>query len=80
VTVPQIETRLGRKRGQWTAADVADLRVVFSSIQRRETTVDDEFPPERVTAAEIRGEKPVEAAKAGGEKWPEVPPIPGGEP
>lgn len=72
VTVPQIETRLGRKRGQWTAADVADLRVVFSSIQRRETTVDDEFPPERVTAAEIRDEqKPVDVATVEPE-WPDV--------
>lgn len=70
VTVPQIETRLGRKRGQWAAADVADLRVVFSSIQRRETTVDDEFPPERVTAAEIRGEQKPAAAATTEPDWP----------
>jgi hypothetical protein len=53
VTVPQIEYRLARKRGQWTAGDVAELRIVYASMQRRETTVDDEFPPRRVTAAEI---------------------------
>lgn len=58
VTVAQIETRLGRKRGQWTAADVADLGVVFSSIKRGETTAGEEFPAERVTAAEITGQRP----------------------
>lgn len=52
VSATQIETRLGRRRGQWTAADVADLRIVFSSLQRRETAVEEEFP-DRVTAAEI---------------------------
>jgi hypothetical protein len=55
VKVAQIEQRLERKRGQWTAADVADLGVVFRSIERHETSVDDEFPPEPVTAAEITG-------------------------
>jgi hypothetical protein len=52
ISVGQIETRLGRKRGQWTAADLADLKVVMGSIRRRETTVADEFP-DQVTAAEI---------------------------
>ncbi|QDY06132.1 hypothetical protein FJK98_02280 [Micromonospora sp. HM134] len=52
VRVPQIEDRLERKRGQWTAADVADLSVVFQSIRRGELAVDEEFPP-RVTAEEI---------------------------
>jgi hypothetical protein len=81
VTVAQIETRIGRKRGQWTAADVADLRIVFSSIQRRETTVDDEFPPPVVTAAEITGTSkssaPAPASDwvqeaADGQDWPEA--------
>jgi hypothetical protein len=53
VKVPQIETKLGRKRGQWTAADVADLGVVFSSIKRRDVAVEDEFPPAPVTTSEI---------------------------
>jgi hypothetical protein len=81
VTVAQIETRIGRKRGQWTAADVADLRIVFSSIQRRETTVDDEFPPPVVTAAEITGTSKTSAPApasdwvqdaAAGQDWPEA--------
>ncbi|SCL12812.1 hypothetical protein [Micromonospora inyonensis] len=62
VRVPQIEDRLERKRGQWTAADVADLGVVFSSINRGETTAADEFPTARVTAADVTGDQRAEVA------------------
>jgi hypothetical protein len=62
VTVPMIESRLGRPRGQWTAVDVADLQVVFRSIDRRETTVDVEFPPPRLTADDLAGPPPAAAA------------------
>ena len=62
VTEGRIETRLKRPREQWTAADVADLGVVFRSIQRRETSADEQFPPERVTAAEITGTPPASPA------------------
>lgn len=58
VDVRRIETRVGTKRGQWTAADVAELGIVFGSISRGEARVDDEFPAERVTAAEITGTAP----------------------
>jgi len=76
VSQGQIEARLGRKRDQWTAVDVADLGVVFSSIRRRETTVDDEFPAV-VTTAEILAQTtaptPVSpAAEPAGEEWPPV--------
>ena len=57
VSVARIETRIGRPRGQWTAVDVADMLIVFRSIGRGETTADAEFPPERVTAAEITGQQ-----------------------
>ena len=66
VKVPQIEKRLGRSRGQWTAADVADLGVVYRSITQGETTVNDEFPPELVTVAELNGGTP--AVPPGGEQ------------
>jgi hypothetical protein len=80
VAVPRIETRLGRPRGQWTPVDVADLLVVFRSIDRGETTAEVEFPPERVTAADITGTPPVPAsAPAGAEDWPEPAPIPGSD-
>ncbi|GAB3817780.1 hypothetical protein [Micromonospora zhanjiangensis] len=74
VSVGQIETRLGRKRGQWTAVDVADLSVVFASIKRGETTAAEEFPAEPVTAAEITqqpvpGPAPVEPAA---DDWPDT--------
>lgn len=58
VKVPQIEKRIGRPRGQWTAADVADLGVVYRSITQGETTVNDEFPPELVSVAELNGGTP----------------------
>ncbi len=68
VTVAQIEAKLGRKRGLWTAADVADLAVVFSSIKRRDTTVDQEFAPEGLTRAEIQAQAapPVGPSEPGG--------------
>lgn len=63
VTQGQIEARLERKRGQWNAADLADLHVVFSSIKRGEVRAVDEFPPAaRATTAELLGE-PAASAK-----------------
>lgn len=55
VKVGMIESKIGRKRGQWTAADVGDLRIIFSSIRRGEIRAEDEFPQERVTVEEIMG-------------------------
>jgi hypothetical protein len=55
VTVGAIETRVGRKRGQWTAADLAELAVVFGSIVQGDAIAEEEFP-QRVTAAEIAGQ------------------------
>lgn len=83
VTPARIETRLRRPRGQWSAVDVADMRVVIRSIARGETTADAEFPPERVTAAEITGQPPapppapVEVVH-GATDWPEVTDVPDG--
>lgn len=54
VTVDQLERRIGRKRGQWTADDAAQMGIVYGSIQRNELRVEDEFP-QRVTADEITG-------------------------
>lgn len=82
VKVGQIETRLGRPRGQWTAADIADLSVVYSSIKRGEATADSEFPPQRVTAAEVLGTAPGAAAPptpSEDQGRPDVTGIPGSE-
>lgn len=82
VSLGQLEAKVGRKRGQWTAADLADMSVVWSSIKRGETRVDDEFPAEPVTSAEITGapkrqasrqhatDVPVEGPPADAEDWP----------
>ena len=64
VKVAQVEQRLGKQRGLWTAADVADMWVVGRSINRRESTVAEEFPDEPVTAAEITGQRAPASAPA----------------
>lgn len=56
VSVQQLEQKLGRESGRWTEHDVAQLTVIGKSVERGETRLEDEFPPERVTAAEITGQ------------------------
>lgn len=56
VKVEQLETKLGLKRGSWTPGDVAQMGIAFRSIQRGETTKEDEFPQRRVTADELTRE------------------------
>jgi hypothetical protein len=53
VSVDQLEQKTGRAKGKWTEHDLAQLRVVGASLRQGTVTVDDEFPPERVTAEEI---------------------------
>lgn len=60
VKAAQLEDKLGRKRGQWDAGDVATLQVLYMSIQRGEVTLDEEFTQERVTASDFA--KPAEKA------------------
>jgi len=55
VIADQLEQKLGRTRDKWTELDVAQLGVTFKSLQRGEVTKEEEFPPQRVTAAEITG-------------------------
>jgi hypothetical protein len=55
VAVDQLERKIGRKRDQWTAHDVAALGVIAKSIAAGEVTVEDEFPDNKVTVAEIKG-------------------------
>ncbi|MFE9738871.1 hypothetical protein [Streptomyces sp. NPDC006477] len=54
VSEERLEQKLGRKRQQWTGADIAQLLITHKSIQRREISVEEEFPQARVTAAEIK--------------------------
>lgn len=53
VTEAQLEQKLGRKKDQWTGADIAQLLITHKSIDRREITVAEAFPQARVTGAEI---------------------------
>lgn len=55
VVEDQIAEKVGRPRGKWTAQDVADMGILFGSLQRNEISKDEAFPPKRVTAAEITG-------------------------
>jgi hypothetical protein len=58
ITVDQLEQKIGRASGKWTEHDVAQIGVTFKSLDRGEITVDEEFAPKRVTAAEIAKAKP----------------------
>jgi hypothetical protein len=53
VTADQIDQRLGRTRDRWNAQDLAELTVAYQSISRNEVTLDEEFPPHRITVAEV---------------------------
>lgn len=53
VTVDQIDAKLGRNSDKWTNIDLGQLQIIFLSIERGEVTRDEEFPPQRVTAAEV---------------------------
>ncbi|MEH0552526.1 hypothetical protein [Streptomyces sp. B21-101] len=55
VSEVQLEQKLGRKKAQWTGADIAQLLITHKSIQRREIAVDEAFPQARATGAEITG-------------------------
>lgn len=79
VSVAQLEQRSGRSSNDWTARDVAQLGILYTSIQRGELRAEDEFAPERVTAEEITGKPiPVPADAPAGEGWPAAA-QPGGE-
>lgn len=92
IIVDQLETKLGRRAQHWTTLDVVQLGVIFRSITRGEVTKDEEFPPARVTGAEIlAGVNPAPTGDATGgwraptiaeatdDVWPKVTPVPEGE-
>lgn len=49
----QMESKIGRQRGQWTAGDVAQMAILFTSITRDGLDKNEEFPPAKLTAADI---------------------------
>jgi hypothetical protein len=66
ITADRIEARLERPSAKWTEHDVAQLIVIYKSIQRGEITAEDEFPAPRVSTDELTGgktPKPAEPAQ-----------------
>ncbi|MFE0699158.1 hypothetical protein [Streptomyces sp. NPDC058872] len=57
VTADRIEGKFGRLSGKWTEHDVAQLQVIFRSIQQGEISAEEEFPS-RVTLDEITSTQP----------------------
>jgi hypothetical protein len=57
VTEGQLATKLGGKPDTWAEHDVAQLQVIYKSLQRGEISKDEEFPAEsaRITVAELIG-------------------------
>lgn len=63
VRLPQLEDKLGKPEGKWTAGDVATLTVVGQSLAAGEATVEDEFPNTFTRGEDIA--VPVTAVTAG---------------
>lgn len=88
VRVEQLERRVGRPSGKWDEYDLAQLTVIYKSIERGEIRVEDEFGDEPVTADEITEQaaaQPSEYAKAGEQLeeppgWGRPGPAPAGHP
>lgn len=72
VSADRLEQRVGRPRAKWTEHDLATLRVIGASLRQGTVTVEDEFPAERVTLAEI----PAPAPRSGRQTPPEPQPTP----
>lgn len=80
VTVEQLEENRGRPTERWLNLDVAQLQIVYGSINRGEVSVDEEFPQQRVTVAEITRQHaeqgtqqqatPEQQAPTEGGQWP----------
>ena len=67
VKVAQIEAKVGRKRGQWDAGDVAQMQVLYRSIKRGEVSVGEEFPAPTASADDFLkadAEQPAEEGQA----------------
>lgn len=53
ISADQLESKIGYESDLWTSRDVARLGVIYKSIDRGETTADEEFPPKRITVDEV---------------------------
>lgn len=66
VEARRLELRVGKPRGNWTAWDVAQLTIVGDSIKKGDLSLDEAFPVDIVTTAEIRqrSQRPAPATTA----------------
>lgn len=56
ITVDQLERKIERPTAKWVDLDVAQLEITLGSLRNGEIQKDEEFPPARVTVAEITGQ------------------------
>lgn len=54
VALDRMEQNIGRPSDKWTVHDVVKLGTTYKSVQRGEIALEDEFPPERLTVAEVQ--------------------------
>ena len=73
VKVGQLEESVGKRRTSWQPGDIAELVVIYQSIQRGDMSKDEAFPPKTVTAEEITKSVTGESDPDG---WPEVAEVP----
>lgn len=75
VSVAQLEARLGRKRIEWTGADIAQATVAYQSVTHGDAELGELFPPAqaRVTGVEILGNPPPKVAPSDPAPKPEAP-------
>lgn len=78
VAQDQLERKLERGTATWTEHDLANLRVIGTSLSRGEVNKEDEFPPVRVTTSEIVGDDTEPAEPSESSEWPETA-APGGD-
>jgi hypothetical protein len=60
VDLGRMEQKIGRRKGQWTAADVADMVIAHTSITREGLDANEVFPQVRVSAAELTAQARIE--------------------
>lgn len=60
----QLVAKLRRPKAQWTPQNIADLLVIFTSIRRGESSVEEQFEPVRIQVADVVPPARQEAAPA----------------
>ncbi len=65
VRLEQLEAKVGRPSGKWDDFDLAQLTVIFRSLERGEARVEDEFPLVPVTAEELTAQAEPAPAPSG---------------